>query len=121
MALVPIELLEYARALRTGQTSAEGLIWGLLRNRRFRRLKWRRQVPIGGFIVDFFCAELNLAIELDGGQHNLEETKQKDAFRTRLLNKQGVSILRFWNNEVYENLEGVLSVLWNEVDKRLQE
>jgi very-short-patch-repair endonuclease len=71
-------------------------------------VKFRRQVPIGPYIVDFICHELNLVVEVDGGHHS---ENAKDEARTKFLNKEGFEVLRFWNNEITENIEGVTRVL----------
>ena len=94
-----------ARKLRREQTNAEGKLWYLLRNRRLAGYKFKRQFPIGPFIADFACAELKLIIEADGGQH--ADQKTYDARRTHWLESEGWRVLRFWNNEVLENIEGV--------------
>ena len=114
---VPADLLTYARRLRTEQTDAEQLIWALLRDRRLADTKFRRQHPIvigdKKFIIDFFAHDLNLAVELDGGQH--QEQASRDDARTAALGTRGISVLRFWNNDVLQNTEGVLENIWNAV------
>jgi len=89
-------------------TDAERKLWYALRDRRFAEFKFRRQVPIGRFIVDFVCFEARLVIEVDGGQHadNLQ-----DQYRDRWFAANNFRVLRFWNNEVLANLEGVMTVL----------
>jgi len=96
-----------ARTLRRNQTDAETRLWQALRNRQLARAKFRRQVPLGGYIADFLCAEARLIVELDGGQHTLEA----DAARTAWLEAQGFRLIRFWNHQVLENLDGVLQVI----------
>jgi very-short-patch-repair endonuclease len=81
----------------------------MLRSRNFMELKFRRQEPIGNYIVDFVCYEKKLIVELDGSQHN--EFSEKDIPRTKALEKEGYKVLRFWNNEVINNIEGVLTVI----------
>ena len=83
-------------------------MWSHLRNRQLHGLKFVRQFAIGPYFVDFACREAMLVVEIDGGQH--AET-QRDARRTRYLNEQGYSVLRFWNNEILENLEGCWTAL----------
>jgi very-short-patch-repair endonuclease len=95
-----------ARKLRRNQTDAERVLWFQLRDRRLRGLKFRRQVPIDNYVVDFCCESAHLIIELDGGQH--AERAQADRIRTGALEKQGYLILRFWNNDVLRNIEGVV-------------
>jgi predicted rRNA methylase YqxC with S4 and FtsJ domains/very-short-patch-repair endonuclease len=108
---VPAALLESARRLRKEHSDAEGLMWGLLRNRRLLDLKFRRQHPVDSFILDFYCDELKLAIELDGGQHNQQETRVRDESRTRALEARNVHVLRFWNHEVLTGTDTVLEVI----------
>jgi very-short-patch-repair endonuclease len=83
----------------------ERRLWAALRARRLRGLKFRRQVPIAGYIVDFACYTLPLVVELDGGQH--AHARSRDAVRDAALSEAGYTVLRFWNNEVAENLQGV--------------
>lgn len=98
-------LLPLARSLRANQTDAERLLWKHIRAGRFEGHKFKRQQPLGCYIVDFVCFEAMLVIELDGGQHS--DRVNEDAERTRWLESQGFRALRFWNNEVIENMEGV--------------
>ena len=100
---------ELARTLRKNMTDAERLLWYNLRDRRLNGYKFRRQYPIGSFIVDFVCVERKLIIEVDGGQHNWN--KDKDANRTEYLEEKGYRVLRFWNNEVLHKTESVLNVI----------
>ena len=100
-----------ARNLRKNSTTQENLLWSLLRNRKLNNLKFKRQVPIGSYIVDFVCEEKKLIIELDGGQHNTPENLQYDKKRTEYLNSLGYKVIRFWNNEFDNNLEGVYEKL----------
>ena len=97
----------YAVQLRRNQTHVERLLWRAPRDRQLGGMKFRRQVPIGAYIVDFLCLEAMLIIELDGGQH----TSETDEPRQTWLEQQGYRVLRFWNNEVTENLVGVLTVI----------
>ncbi|WP_442877197.1 endonuclease domain-containing protein [Deinococcus sp. YIM 134068] len=99
-----------ARDLRGRQTPEEQMLWRALRN-RFLTLKFRRQQPIGPYIADFVCYEAHLVIELDGSQHAEEAARAYDAVRTEFLEAGGFKVLRFWNNEVRFNLEGVLEVI----------
>lgn len=102
---------ERARALRQNQTDAERKLWFELR-RNTLGPSFRRQHPIGNYIVDFVCLNLNLKliIEADGGQHD-EEQAAYDAARTAWLEARGYSVLRFWNNDILSNMEGVLEVV----------
>ena len=99
-------MLENAKALRSNQTDAEQRLWYRLRAHRFMDLKFKRQKPIGRYIVDFVCMEHRLIIELDGSQHaeQVAYDQQRDAW----LHSQGYTVLRFWNNDVMQQLEGVL-------------
>jgi very-short-patch-repair endonuclease/predicted GIY-YIG superfamily endonuclease len=110
---IPDDILKNARELRKNQTDAEQLLWGLLRDRRFAGKKFRRQHPVDRYILDFYCHELKLAVELDGGQHNEEVAQHYDKERTRLLNEHGIQVIRFWNNEVLRQTDSVLEALWN--------
>jgi very-short-patch-repair endonuclease len=83
-------------------------LWQQLRAHRFYGLQFKRQVQIGNYIVDFCCRNKKLIIELDGGQHSKSRVKNKDLDKEKFLRSQGYQILRFWNNEVDKNLEGVL-------------
>jgi very-short-patch-repair endonuclease len=95
-----------ARKLRRNQTDAETKLWLHLRNRRLGGLKFRRQVPIAGFVADFLCDETKLVVEVDGGQHM--KRSENDLARTKVLNATGFEVLRFWNSDVLENIDGVL-------------
>jgi very-short-patch-repair endonuclease len=94
-----------ARTLRHADTDAETRLWKSLRNRRLGGWKWRRQVPRGRYIVDFFCAETKLVVELDGGQH--AEQVAYDVRRTAYPEGLGLRVLRFWNSAVLTNSDGV--------------
>ncbi len=96
------DLIPFARKLRHNQTEAEKLLWSKLRNNQLG-YKFRRQYPIDPYVADFVCFEERLIVELDGGQH----TPEKDAKRTAYLEEKGYKILRIWNNDLFENLEGV--------------
>ena len=98
--------LKRARTLRTKQTDAEQKLWYHLRAHRFLGLKFKRQKPVGPYIVDFICIERALVIELDGGQHT--EQAHRDEARTRYLNQQGLRVLRFWNDDLLRDTEAVL-------------
>ena len=98
----------HARNLRRQQTDAETLLWSHLRNRGLAGVKFRRQHPIGPYIADFISVENKLVIEIDGGHNNQEATSTQDQIRTTWLNEQGYQVLRFWNNDVLANTEGVL-------------
>ena len=99
-------LTNLAKTLRKRSTDAELILWQRIKARRLEGIKFRRQQPIEDFIVDFLSFENRIIIELDGGQH--VEDRQKDRERDKLLTKAGFKVLRFWNNEIFENLDGVL-------------
>jgi len=108
-------LITFARDLRKNSTIAERKLWHRLRSRNFINLKFRRQEPIGNYIVDFVCYENKIIIELDGGQHN--EFSEKDSPRTKALEKEGYKVLRFGNTEIINNIEGVLIVIKENCNK----
>ncbi len=104
-------LKKFKKILRKHQTDAESQLWYHLRARRLRGWKFRRQHILQGYIVDFVCLEKKLVVELDGGQH--ADQKAYDARRSRILEKNGFKVIRFWNNDVLNNLEGVLEMIFN--------
>ena len=99
-----------SKTLRKKQTPWESKLWKHLRRKNIQGLKFKRQVPIGNYIVDFCCQSKKLIIELDGGQHM--SNRFQDIERDRYLRTKGYNILRFWNNEVDSNLEGVLEKIY---------
>ena len=115
MLPIPADILKHARSLRSNQTDAEQLLWGLLRGRRLAGRKFRRQHPIGRYILDFYCHEDRLAVEVDGGQHNDEKKKLHDDRRSRFLREQGIRVVRFWNHDVLLQTDSVLESLWEEI------
>jgi very-short-patch-repair endonuclease len=108
-----------ARRLRRNQTDAERLLWFRLRDRRLAGWKFKRQVPIDRFVVDFFCADAKLIVELDGGQH--EQDKERDADRTRVLAAMGYFVMRFWNHDVVRNMDGVLEEILSTINQHRSE
>jgi very-short-patch-repair endonuclease len=107
-----------AQNLRQNQTEAEKIIWHALKAKRFEGYKFRRQFLINPYIVDFACTEKMLVMEIDGGQHC--ENRQ-DEVRTKVLEAQGWQVIRFWNNDVMGNLDGVLSTLSLNLSRRAGE
>jgi len=101
--------LRNARALRNNGTDAEGVLWKQLRSAQVAGVKFRRQEPVEGYIVDFLSYSPKLIVELDGSQHL--ENRRYDAERTACLQLNGFEVLRFWDNEVFKNLEGVVEVI----------
>ena len=114
---LPEYVLKRARGLRRRQTDAEKQLWKTLRSRHFESYKFRRQKPIGPYYVDFVCLEQKLIIEIDGGQHGWQQ--KKDEQRTVYLNQKGFKVIRFWNNDILENLEGVMTMLKRELEETL--
>jgi very-short-patch-repair endonuclease len=104
---IKAEITANARSLRAGMTDVERMLWRSLRGKQLANFRFRRQHPIGRYIADFVCIERKLLIELDGGQH--QDQVVYDERRTEYLQLQGWQILRFWNNDVVSNLDGVLS------------
>lgn len=100
-----------ARELRQRQTEAERVLWGKLRNRQLEGVKFRRQQPIGQYVVDFASLEKAVIVEIDGGQHNERPVLERDERRAGWLSGEGYRVLRFWNNEVLDNVDGVLEVI----------
>ncbi len=117
---LPDHLLGRVRELRQDATDAEKLLWSFLRNRGVHDAKFRRQHPLANYILDFYCHEARLAIELDGSHHNENEQITFDEERTRALAQEGVRVIRFWNNDVLKKTELVLETIWNELDAGLQ-
>src|SRR4030042_6491374 len=105
---LPPKRVENSRSLRRSLTFAERKLWRLLRDRRVLKAKFRRQHVIGNYILEFFCSEAALAGEVDGGQHALSEQAEYDRRRDEYLKEQGVTVLRFWCNDVLKNTQGVL-------------
>jgi very-short-patch-repair endonuclease len=104
-------LIAYAKVLRGDSTDAERMLWSQIRAKRLDGLKFRRQHPIGKYIVDFVCLEKKIIIELDGGQHSAPERKEYDRERDNWLEKEGYKVLRFWNNDVLLNIKRALEVI----------
>jgi len=102
--LTPPAHRTFARSMRADSTKAENMLWQALRNRQLVGLKFKRQAPLGGFILDFVCFEARLIVEVDGGQHS--ESK-RDVERDGYFEREGFRTLRFWNDEVERNLDAV--------------
>lgn len=105
-----------AKLLRQNQTDAERILWNHLRAYRLDGFKFRRQQPIGPFIVDFVCFERKLIIEVDGGHHSLPNEAEYDNTRTEWLESQGFHVLRFWNNQVLKEIEPVQQAILNALE-----
>lgn len=113
--IIPENFLKLARSLRKHQTPWETKLWYYLRGNRFGGLKFKRQYKIGDYIADFYCTEKKLIIEIDGGQHNEDDKSASDKKRTQFLEKEGFAVLRFWNNDIDHNIEGVLEQIRREL------
>jgi very-short-patch-repair endonuclease len=111
---LPDVTLDHAKHMRRAPTDAEHTLWQHLRAGRFDGVKFRRQHAIPPYIADFYCHAAKLVIELDGSQHN----EVVDAVRTRFLESKGLTVLRFWDNEVLAQTEAVLEAIWNAVGPR---
>ncbi|MGA0609393.1 endonuclease domain-containing protein [Caldimonas sp. KR1-144] len=100
-----------ARGLRQRSTDAEAMLWNRLRSRQLDGLKFRRQHPVAGFVVDFACMEAGIAVELDGGHHAEPAAVLRDDQRSQAIADEGLRVIRFWNNDVLNNIEGVLQII----------
>jgi len=109
---MPNRKTDFARQLRIQMTDAERRLWRHLRAHRLSGIKFKRQQPVGPFIVDFVCFQSRLVIELDGGQHFRND---HDRIRDAWLQQRGFRVLRFWNNEVLGNLDGVVQKIMMEI------
>src|SRR5690606_133653 len=106
-----LQLLIFAKSMRHTATDAENLMWQLLRTKRFMNLKIRRQHVIQPYIVDFYCHEIGLVIELDGGQHGTDDAIEYDVERTKFLEALGLTVVRYWNHDVLGRTDVVLEDL----------
>jgi very-short-patch-repair endonuclease len=105
-------LVSLARGLRRSETSADAVLWSALRNRQIDGWKFKRQVPFGNYILDFFCYDARLAVEVDGATHSEAREIADDAERLAFLEENGVRLLRCSNADVYENFDGVLEMIY---------
>ena len=103
------------RRLRKAATDAERKLWSILRSRQMAGLKFFRQYGAGPYILDFYCPHRRLAVEVDGGQHGDVGARQHDDARGIYLNELGIRVIRFWNNDVLQNIEGVAERITEEV------
>jgi very-short-patch-repair endonuclease len=111
---LPSRTLNFAKELRKHGTDAEKRLWFHLRAKRFQGIKWRRQHPLPPYIVDFYCHSLRLVVELDGGQH----TVQQDSVRSAYLESMGLQVLRFWDGHVLMETDAVLEAILNSIRER---
>ncbi len=100
-----------ARHLRNEATQAEKFLWTKLSRRQLGGFKFRRQYPYGLYVLDYYCVELKLSVEVDGGQHGEDRVRRKDEIRTSYLGKAGVTVIRFWNYEVLSAIDGVMDAI----------
>ncbi len=107
-------VLPNRRKLRKDLTDAESLLWMKLRRKQLNGLRFLRQYSVGRYILDFYCPEIRLAIELDGGQHAETDAVEHDQIRTDYLAACDIRVIRFWNSDVFENLEGVMERIGEE-------
>jgi len=105
------QLLQFAKSMRHTATDAENLMWQLLRAKRFMNLKFRRQHVIAPYILDFYCHEIGLVIELDGSQHGTDDAIEYDAERTKFLEALDLMVVRYWNRDVVGKTDVVLEDL----------
>ncbi len=105
------KLYKYGRALRQETTNAEEILWERIRNKKLTGLKFRRQHPLYNYIADFYCHEKKLVIELDGAVHATEDNAEYDKGRTYEMQQLGVTLIRFWNDEVLNDIENVLAAV----------
>ena len=99
------------QTLRNNATSAEAILWRALKGKQVEGLKFRRQFSVGPYVLDFYCPEIRLGIELDGGVHKESYTKEYDEMRTRFLAENRIRVLRFENEVVYNNVEGIIEAI----------
>src|SRR5881398_1657478 len=107
-----------ARQLRKGATQHERILWRQLRNRQLQGWKFRRQHPVDRYIIDFYCPEARLAIELDGAGHNFASRESLDQERTSFLASKNILVLRFWNHQINWELDSVLETIWSTLKRR---
>ena len=118
LAVQSPKLIRVARNLRKQDTWAEQLLWRWLRDRRFSEFKFRRQHPFGPYILDFFCPEACLNIELDGSQHGHPKQAGKDQERDAWLEARGIKVLRFWNSRLRRERQVIRDTIWRKLQER---
>ncbi len=115
---LPLTLLARCRTLRQTATDAESLLWSLLRSRQIAGAKFRRQHLFAGYILDFYCHEANLAIEVDGGGHYEDHKIQYDEKRTKILEGHGIKVIRFTNDQVLIETESVVQAILDSIESQ---
>jgi len=113
------KLLQYSRSLRTNMTDSEIILWRYLRRKQVLNIKFNRQKPIHNYVVDFFAAQIKLAIEIDGEQHFMDSGLQSDQKRDNIMEKLNIKVLRFKNIEIFKNLDEVLEEIQRHCEERL--
>ncbi|MBR2325981.1 MAG: endonuclease domain-containing protein [Alistipes sp.] len=109
-------LLQIRKELRKNLTPAEATLWSQIKARNIKGYKWRRQHPVGPYILDFYCPEVRLCIELDGAGHYTFNGAKEDLIRTAFLNEKGIRVLRFENRLIWENIDGVIDIIARELE-----
>ena len=112
--------MERARLLRKKATKPERILWRHLRNGHFAGYKFRHQHPVDCYVLDFYGASAKLAIELDDGGHNYRANQIHDRKRSKLLTRRGIVVLRFWNHQIRQQLDGVLRAIWLALQEKQQ-
>ena len=118
MVHAPPQIRSHAREMRKGPTRPEKLLWSWLRNRSFGHYKFRRQHPVGDYILDFYCAELKTCIELDGEYHDFDSVAEYDKARTAYLERQGILVIRIENKELIRDSDYVANCIRWAIDQR---
>jgi len=110
--------IQRCRNLRKNQTDAEKKLWSVIRNRQISGVKFRRQFPVGRYIVDFYCPQYRIGIEADGGHHYVEKGRKRDEGRTQVLNELGVELIRFSDHDILTNIDAVFEVIQKNIEMR---
>jgi len=106
------------RELRNNSTPEEAVLWTQIKSRKIKGYKWRRQHPIGIYILDFYCPKAKLCIELDGAAHYTYSGEREDCIRTSFLNSKGIKVIRFENRLIWDNIEGVIDIIEQELENK---
>ena len=110
------EIIIKSKELRRNLTPEEAVLWTQLKSHKLNNSKWRKQHPIGSYILDFYCPGAKLCVELDGSSHYTYQGAKEDAVRTAFLNTKGIKVIRFENRLIWDNLQGVLDIILQELD-----
>ena len=106
------------RELRNNSTPEEAVLWTQIKSRKIKGYKWRRQHPIGSYILDFYCPEAKLCIELDGAAHYTYSGSREDNTRTSFLNSKGIRVIRFENRLIWDNIDSVIEIIEQELENK---